>query len=446
MASNYFPTVARPSTEDLKQFYVGKDIADVPKPAVVLDVAIIKRHCQAMLETVRALNVGFRVHVKSHKTSQIARLQVGDDGDTNFIASTIPEIETLVPLLKSLQENGRQINVLYGIPLVPSQVPRLATLARELGEKSITVMIDHPDQLNYLEKFHSIAGFPACTFVKVDAGYHRAGLPPAMLNKNGLLEKLAKTEESGHAIFLGVYSHSSLSYGGKTPEEAMSHLAGEIESCKEAIKYHSNLFPKDRKLVVSVGATPQVVSSKNLLQGNATSQQDALMEQLHDPSVKVELHAGVYPLLDMQQVGTNAVSNLGKIEDEIAISVVAEVCSVYNNGERSKPEALVAVGTLALGREPCQSYPGWGVVSSWRQESISSRLIVGRISQEHGILTWDGDSSDAQIPLRIGQAVRIYPNHACVTGALYDWYLVVDSSQESEGSKIVDVWTRVGGW
>lgn len=56
-----------PSQAELQQFYIGKDIGDVPKPAAVLDVAIIRRHCETMLRTVKELNVGFRAHVKTHK-------------------------------------------------------------------------------------------------------------------------------------------------------------------------------------------------------------------------------------------------------------------------------------------------------------------------------------------------------------------------------------------
>jgi D-serine deaminase-like pyridoxal phosphate-dependent protein len=55
------------SQAELQQFYIGKDIGDVPKPAVILDVAIIRRHCETMLRTIKELNVGFRAHVKTHK-------------------------------------------------------------------------------------------------------------------------------------------------------------------------------------------------------------------------------------------------------------------------------------------------------------------------------------------------------------------------------------------
>ncbi|PYH91986.1 hypothetical protein BO71DRAFT_35926 [Aspergillus ellipticus CBS 707.79] len=444
------PTRAIESQEELKRFYLGKDIGDVPKPAVVLDVAIIKRHCESMLEAAKALDVGFRAHIKTHKTPQLARLQVGEESEeAKFVISTVLEGEIILPLLKDIQANGRKVNVLYGIPLVPSQAPRLAALARQLGEKSISVMIDHPDQLDYLKVFHEVAGVAACVFLKVDSGYHRAGLPPAKLNKNGLLERVADEEKLGRAVLLGVYSHNSLSYSGSTPAEVMAYLIEEIVGCKEALKQNKHLLPTGRELVISVGATPQVVSVKNLLRESPIPEAQALKSLLHDsdPSistpVKVELHAGVYPVLDMQQFGTNA-HERGEADKEIGISVVAEVCSVYNNDERSKPEALVAAGSLALGREPCKSYPGWGLVSGWRRETGSSRLIVDRISQEHAIVAWEKED-ESKIPLRIGQAVRIFPNHACITGALYGWFLVVDSSQD-DGSKIVDVWPRATGW
>lgn len=373
--------------------------------------------------------------------------------DVNLVVSTVNEIHQLVPLLQDFQAQHRHVNVLYGIPLVPSQVPRLATLARTLGEDSISVMIDHPDQIAFLKHFHTLAGIPAGVFVKVDTGYHRAGLPPTGLNKADLLKRLAQAECDGHARLTGVYSHSSLSYGGSTPEEAMGHLTAEITGCRDAVRNHLDLLP-DRELVISVGATPQAASVQNLLQSpdsaaTASAEAHALRELLRDPlpgaRVKIELHAGNYAVLDMQQLETQA-EQRGKPDEEIALSVVAEVCSLYNGGERAQPEALLAAGTLALGREPCHSYPGWGVIGQWRKEAAQARLVLARISQEHSIVSWEmkGDRI-SDIPLAVGQAVRVYPNHSCVTGAMYGWYLVVDSDLE-EASKVVDVWVRARGY
>jgi D-serine deaminase-like pyridoxal phosphate-dependent protein len=66
--------------------------------------------------------------------------------------------------------------------------------------------------------------------------------------------------------------------------------------------------------------------------------------------------------------------------------------------------------------------------------------IVGRVSQEHGILVWEGEREKCNL-LTIGKKVMVWPNHACVAGAGFGWYLVTDGGEE-----VVDVWVRWRGW
>ena len=61
------PQMLAPKIDDLRKFYVGKDISKVPKPAVILDKAKMQRHCQSLLNAVDHLGVDFRAHVKTHK-------------------------------------------------------------------------------------------------------------------------------------------------------------------------------------------------------------------------------------------------------------------------------------------------------------------------------------------------------------------------------------------
>ncbi|OTB02570.1 hypothetical protein M426DRAFT_61890 [Hypoxylon sp. CI-4A] len=450
----------------LEQLYVGKDINDIPKPAVVLDVAKARQHCSTMLAATKALGVGFRPHIKTHKTIELAKLQIGDGTtDVKLVVSTVAEIEHILPLAKSLQADGRNINILYGLPLPISQVARIAPIARQLGPGSISFLIDHPSQLGSLRRFHDLAGFPGGILVKVDTGYHRAGLPPHSLNKNGLLEEITRLHVEGQVTLVGLYSHSSLSYRDKTPQQAMDNLAGEIQGCMDSVRHNHQYFPKAPfELTISVGASPQVISIQNFagtsgLENGATK---SLTNAIRGVSagvaagvgVSLELHAGVYSVLDLQQLATNPIGTIGKFDEEIAISVVAEVVSVYNEGEREAPEVLVAVGTLGLGREPCPSYDGWGMVGlipSTDRVDPERKLIVKRISQEHSILGWDDGIENwpnelPPIPLEVGQYVRIYPNHACITGAMYSWYFVVDSSRGGDATTVVDIWMRASGW
>lgn len=56
-----------PSKAALQLQYVGKNLREIPTPAAVLDLAPIRRNCKAMLEATKALGLGFRAHVKTHK-------------------------------------------------------------------------------------------------------------------------------------------------------------------------------------------------------------------------------------------------------------------------------------------------------------------------------------------------------------------------------------------
>lgn len=453
----------------------------------------------------------------------------------NLVASTLAEIDLLVPLITehhSSTSNPRTINILYGIPLPPSQVPRLAHIAKRIGiPGSISVLIDHPAQLEPLATiFYDIAGFPAKVFIKVDTGYHRAGLPPAALNKGGLIETIAKYESSSgtspRVEFLGLYSHSSLSYNGNTPKDAMDALAGEINGCIQALRECGAAFEAlaaatsssdttrkaaKKELVISVGASPQIIAVGNLLSSSSSSASaDADSANLRaaiaavagsssPPSsstspesaftTKLELHAGVYAVRDIQQLATNAVPpgsssshapsspssppssffsttaqlyGIDPPETCAAFSIAAEVCSVYNDHERPEPEALVAVGTLGLGREPCKLYSGWAILGGGGLSAEGAgggsgkRIMISRISQEHGIAAWlrptiadkAEETALPPLPLEVGQVVRVYPNHACITGAMYGWYLVVDSDEAGDGAGEVvrDVYVRASGW
>jgi D-serine deaminase-like pyridoxal phosphate-dependent protein len=376
----------------------------------------------------------------------------------------VSEIEFLQPVLREFLDAGRQVSMLYGMPLPPSQVDRLAINARQLGPGIISVLVDHPSQLHHLNRFFKEAGFAAGVYLKVDTGYHRAGLPPSGINKDGLVASLMNLENQGMIDFIGLYSHSSLSYHDSTPKQAMANLEAEINGCLEALDRNTGLFPNHKTITISVGASPQVTAVENLVGPENTLSEDAIhlrqtlqKAMTKNPNglcTKLELHAGVYCVLDIQQLSTHSRAHFGDYEEEIAISVVAEVCSVYNDNERQQPEALLAVGVSGLGREPCVAYEGWGIIDrkvySTDNVKPEGRLIVSRVSQEQCIVSWGqtkGHEEQKQlppIPLEVGQTVRIYPNHACITGTMHDWYFVVDSSEHEE--RVVDIWERASRW
>ncbi|EMD00182.1 hypothetical protein BAUCODRAFT_45077, partial [Baudoinia panamericana UAMH 10762] len=454
-----------PSASALKQHFVGRHIQDIQPPAAILDVAVIRRNCRLMLEAVQALNVTFRAHVKTHKTTELTKLQVGEHSDcVKLVASTVSEIENLLPWLLECKTARRTTSVLYGVPVTPSSIPRLASIVRALGEGTVGVFIDHPSHTTALEQVDA-AIWPGQipVWINIDVGYHREGVSA----QSGQLADIAYALKSSERTKLaGLYTHMGHSYAVTSPKEALEHFAKELEGLEQgAIEFlkvtgaHQSASSDAEKVTLSIGATPTATSIQNLLEDTVeASNYRAMIEKLNQ-SFTIEIHAGVYPVLDMQQLATRArprqslsapTKSLLSFSD-IGLRTLVEVASLYpDRGER--PEALIAAGSIVLGREPCHSYPGWGVVSPWPTahgphydpEGTRTGWIVGRISQEHGVLTWEGDASDVR-PLSIGEKLLIWTNHACIAGVNFGWYLVVDSDTPDPNS-IVDCWLRWRGW
>ncbi|KAF4556199.1 D-serine dehydratase-like protein [Elsinoe fawcettii] len=454
-ASLQFPS---PSEAALKLQYVGKNVRSLPMPAAVLDAAVIRQNCKHMLETAKVLGLGFRAHIKTHKTVQLSRLQVGEDSrDIRLLVSTVSEAEHLVPWLLGCVKDGKSVNIIYGLPVAPSQIPRLANVAHVIGSGSVTFLVDHPAQVQNLISFATASptNWPGSISVmfKIDAGYHRAGLSP----KSSLLEKLTTTASSSPTIFIsGVYCHMGHSYSSSSPAEALTFLRDELtEAVSGAETVLSALpSPPSTPLIISIGATPTATATQNFFTTPEGAEVATLIASVKE-AFQLEIHAGVYPVLDMQQLATAArpasIDSSPRLSTaNLGLRIMAEVASVYE--EREKPEALVCAGSIVLGREPCKSYSGWGVVTPWTEQGDAEEKkvydpsgektgwIVGRISQEHGILTWEGPSAGIR-ELKVGERVMIWPNHACMAGPSFGWYCVVDG-----GEVVTDIWVRCRGW
>lgn len=351
----------------------------------------------------------------------------------------------------------RRSKILYGIPIPPSAIPRLISLAHRLSPRTLNVIIDNLESFTKLQDAFSTATMEIGVFIKIDTGYHRAGVTTSSPNFPKLVD--AVTSASKGIFFQGFYSHYGHSYGGSSEDDAATGLIEELLGLETACAALPVNYT-GKKPILTVGATPTATAAQNMLSSSSPRVQQfhAILSRLKT-RYSVELHAGVYPLLDCQQIATHARPSYSPAsegfqplsKDSIAIRMLLEVTSVYN--ERSRPEALVSAGSLALGRDPCKSYPGWGILTpdfansgNKVYDETGDRMgwIVGRISQEHGILSWEGNKEECK-QFEVGDKVMVWPNHACVAGAGFGWYLIVDS-EEGGGETVVDVWCRWRGW
>ena len=206
-------------------------------------------------------------------------------------------------------------------------------------------MVDHPSQLTSLTTLHQLCGIPSSVFLKIDQGYGRAGVLPDSATCSSLLSSLLALSTSSPQIcnFLGLYSHAGHSYGGGSRAEALSLLRQEFEALHvvaESINSAASLLKKE--FVLSVGATPTTTSIRNLLLSSKSDlpedEQKAIkalrgsIDAIRLLGHKIEVHAGVYPTLDLQQLSTHALPSSGPHAvtfDDLALTIITEIASLY---------------------------------------------------------------------------------------------------------------------
>ena len=414
--------------EELLTAYKGKKVDELPTPGFVVSLQKVKDNCRSMFQSVASLGFDFRPHVKTHKTIEATLLELGQGTEFHtdrIVVSTLIEAWNLLPLCKK----GLINDILCSMPVEQSRLGELAKLSESV--KHLRIMVDNYEQIGSLVKYNR-EHKPLkkwSVFIKINMGSDRAGfvLESSALRKT--IEAITHGNESNDVELFGFYCHAGHSYGCHSVEEAKNILIDEINSvnaaCKIAKKIDSSISDD---LILSIGATP----TAHVI--------DSFDEKLLDDKLlgKVELHAGNYAFCDLQQVGTNCC----RYED-VACRVLGEVVSSYPGRGSVKPgEGLVNVGVLGIGRET-GAVPGFGHVGCPEKYR---NWILGRISQEHGVLTvLDCEKQTELIP--IGTRVLIYPQHTCIAAACYPWYYVVDGNGEiTNENHVIDIWVPTRGW
>ena len=137
-------------------------------------------------------------------------------------------------------------------------------------------------------------------------------------------------------------------------------------------------------------------------------------------------------MLDIQQLATSLISY-----SDISISVLARVVSTYP----LRGEAMCDAGALAVSKDT-GPYKGFGHVVHPKHRN---HWDLGRVSQEHGTLVRRDVSQGSpaqEVDVKIGEMIRIVPQHACLACASYPWFYVI----EDDGDEVVDVWVPCKGW
>jgi D-serine deaminase-like pyridoxal phosphate-dependent protein len=367
-------------------------ISDLITPAVLVDQKRLTNNIRRMAEKAKQNGVALRPHIKTHKCINIAKLQL-EQGAHGVTVSTLGEAFAFSEVIDDMT---------LAFPITPDKVNGVTALSEKV---SLNVLVDHIDAAKALEDGGRNQGVEIQTLVKVDMGYHRCGVNP---EDKTAIDLVRFIHDSPHLSFEGILTHAGNSYHGKTREEV--EVAAEQEQ-SVMVRFAGKLEDEDRDLkpkTVSIGSTPSLMVSDHIQDG------------------VTEIRPGSYVFYDYMQV------RLGACQlTDCALSVLGSVVGVYPN------RLVTDTGDTALSLDPgpvhIEPDCGYGVVLE-EYESGKNALdtTISGLSQEHGKVSLGPGS-----PLhnaRIGDRIRITPNHSCLVSNLTPRFYVVDDAQ------VIEIW------
>jgi len=368
------------------------DFADIQTPALLVAPDIVAANCARMSARAHALGVRLRPHMKTHKTLEIGRMQTaGQFG--GITVSTLAEARFFA--------DGGCDDITYAVPMVPGK----AGAALDLLQRGLrlNLLVDHPDAAADLQALCAAQNLRARVFLKIDCGYHRAGIPA----DDPRAVSLARDLERAPALdFAGLLTHAGHSYDCTDVAGVRAVAAQEVGltvGLARRLRDEGIACPE-----VSIGSTPTCV-------------------HLEDATGVTEIRPGNYALFDCFQAAIGSCT-----EADIAGCVLSTVIGHYPE----RGALLLDAGALALGKDPGATHVdphcGFGRVVGF------PHLRITGLSQEHGKVTGLRPEDAAALP--VGTRVRVLPNHICLTAALYAAYHVV------EGGRITGQMTPARGW
>jgi len=351
---------------------------EVDTPALVVAEEILHRNIAGMDAFGASVGVSLRPHIKTHKTVQIARLQVAA-GAIGVTCAKVGEAEVMVT------EAGIE-DVLLAYPTIgESKFRRLVAL---MERARIVVATDSLEAARMMSAAMTRYDRRLDTMLEVNTGQHRSGVTVGAETVAIALD-IARLP---NLRLVGIMTHEGHANSAPPEEiESIAIAAGEamVETAEE-IRRHGIELP-----TVSVGSTPAA---------------------FYTPTVAgvTEMRPGTYVFND---VSAFRYGRFGV--DDCAARFVATVVS-----RPALNRAVLDTGAKSLAMDPSRAHPGHGYIVNHPD------VTIAKLSEEHGVC----DVPDGEEGFEIGDRVEVIPNHVCPTVNLMDELLIARDGQ------IIDTW------
>ncbi|MDP3894170.1 alanine racemase [Nocardioides sp.] len=325
-------------------------------PYLLVDAARMRLNIRRAAELARQAGVSLRPHVKTHKSPDIARIQLAA-GATGITVATIGEAEVFAA------HGFDDIFIAYPVWIDAPRARRLADLVGR-GVR-LAVGVDSVEAAGQAGRM--LGGAHLAALVEVDCGQHRSGVDPAGAGS------VAAAAQRGGLEVRGVFTFPGHSYA-----PGVADRAAQEESDALARAVGSLADEGITAAVVSGGSTPSLAHS--------------------DLSVLTELRPGVYAFGDAQQW------ELGVMSPE-RIALTCRTTVVSHAGGR----LVLDAGSKILGADRASYATGHG-----RLPAHPDARIV-QLSEHHCVVDLAGSARPD-----LGTVVDVVPNHVCSAINLVD--------------------------
>lgn len=365
---------------DLHKHLIGRQGSrlSLNTPVLVIDRDTLQRNIEAMAAFAREKGMALRPHAKTHKSADIAKLQLAS-GAAGVCCAKLGEAEALA-------EGGVQ-NILITSPVVtPQAIARLVALNAKISD--LRVVADNPDNVDAFAAATKAAGKALDVLVDIDPGIRRTGVstPEAAV---ALAQRIAAAET---LRFAGVQYYCGAQQHIESYADRRAAIADRTDYLRSVIAALSN-----------AGFAPELVTGG----GTGTHRIDAEL------GVLTELQAGSYVFMDKQYNDCDLDGGSGK-PFETSLFVDAHVISANSS----------SMATIDAGFKALSTDGGLPVV----MDGAPAGAMFVFMGDEHGALIAPDHA------FRIGDHVSLAVPHCDPTVNLYEAYHVV------RDGTLIDIW------
>lgn len=365
---------------DLHKHLIGQQGSrlSLNTPVLVIDRDALQRNIETMAQFARSKGMTLRPHAKTHKSVEIAKLQMAA-GAVGVCCAKMGEAEALA--------EGGVNNILITSPVVtPQAIERLVKLNGKISD--LRVVADNSDNVDALASAAQAAGKTLDIVVDIDPGIRRTGVP---------------SPEAGLALTERIAAAPSLRFAGVQYYCGVQQHIESYADRRAAIAERTDYLKSIIDVLTGAGHAPEVVTGG----GTGTHHIDGEL------GVLTELQAGSYVFMDKQYNDCD-LDGQGRKPFETSLFVDAHVISANS----------ASMATIDAGFKALSTDGGLPVVMDGAPEGAMF-VFMG---DEHGALIAPGHD------FRIGDHISLAVPHCDPTVNLYDAYHVV------RDGGLIDIW------